>query len=260
MIKDADDYKVVEYIFSHAEIHPTYDAYTTYDSEIGSDGFPMVAIGPDPMYRILQVLIGFNNAFYHLYDDRDRVLHLYQVIDEFTQKIHKVVLESPAIFIQHGEHFDSKMTPPTIFGEYMLPYFQPFIEKLHSRGKFVACHADADTSNLLELIIESGFDMAECFVTAPMVPLTLAQARKVLQDRVIIWGGIPSALLCDPISDESFQSYMKNLFKTIAPGDAFILGVADNVMAEGKLDRIRYITKLVEEYGDYPIQSDLIDN
>jgi len=254
MIKGPDDYKVVEYIFAHAEVIPTYDAYIEYDNDIGSDGFPMVGIGPDPMYRILQVLIGFNNAFFHLFDDRARVLHLYQVILEFTEKIQTIVLNSPALLIQHGEHFDSQMTPPKIYSEFMLPYFQTFAEKLHARGKYIACHADADTSHLLELIIDSGFDMAECFVTAPMVPLTLEDARKTLGTQVIIWGGIPSVILCDPITDDYFETYMLNLLRTIAPGNAFILGVADNVMAEAKLDRIIHISNLVEKYCDYPIQ------
>jgi uroporphyrinogen-III decarboxylase len=180
-------------------------------------------------------------------------MHLYAVINEFTEKIQQVVLESPAVLIQHGEHFDTNITTPQIFSEYMLPYFQPFIEKLHDAGKYVTCHADADTSNLLKLIIESGFDMAECFVTAPMVPLTLEDARKVLGDKVIIWGGIPSVILGDPITDKYFESYMMNVLRTIAPGDAFILGVADNVMAEAKLERIRFVSQLVEEFGAYPI-------
>lgn len=254
MIKGPEDYKVVEYIFSHAEIVPTYEAYMAYDAEIGSDGLPMVSIGPDPMYRILQVLIGFNNAFFHLFDDRTRVRHLYDVIMEFTLKIQETVLNSPALLIQHGEHFDSQMTPPKIFSEYMQPYFQEFSDKIHSRGKYLACHADADTSHLLDLIIDSGFDVAECFVTAPMVPLTLEEARKTLGNKVIIWGGIPSVILCDPITDAYFESYMLQLLRTIAPGNDFILGVADNVMAEAKLDRIIHITNLVEKYCDYPIQ------
>jgi uroporphyrinogen-III decarboxylase len=254
MIKDLDEYKVVEYMFSHATVTPAYDSYLAYDQQIGQDGLPMTSIGPDPMYRILQTLIGFNNAFFHLYDYRTQVLHLYDVITEFTKKIQAVVLESPAPFIQHGEHFDSKMTPPPIFREFMLPYFQDFIDKLHQKGKSVTCHADADVSNLLELIIESGFDMAECFVTSPMVPLTLRHAREVLGDKVIIWGGIPSVILGNPTTDAQFKAYVDQLRIDIAPGDAFILGVADNVMAEAKLDRIRYITVFVEEHLNYPIQ------
>ena len=82
----------------------------------------------------------------------------------------------------------SQMTPPDLFKQYMVPYFQPLAERLHQRGKVLACHADGDTSLLLDLITEAGFDMAECFVTAPMVPGTLQQARAAFGDKLIIWG------------------------------------------------------------------------
>jgi hypothetical protein len=136
----------------------------------------------------------------------------------------------------------------------MLPHYRSFAERAHERDKVVACHADADTSLLLELIVEAGFDMAECFVTAPMVPVTLAAARAAFGTEVIIWGGIPSVLLCDPVTDAEFEAYMLDLWRTIAPGDAFILGVADNVMAEAKLSRIEWVSETIERYGAYPIQ------
>jgi hypothetical protein len=63
-------------------------------------------------------------------------------------------------------------------------------------------------------------------------------------------------MLCDPISDEAFERYMRDLFRTIAPGDAFILGVADNVMAEAKLERIERISEMVGETGVYPIRKE----
>jgi uroporphyrinogen-III decarboxylase len=253
MIKGPADYPVVEYIVEHTAIIPTYDEYLAYENEVGEDGVPLVSIGADPMYRVLRELIGYNNAFFHLHDYPDLVAHLLGVLKEQAAVIQEIVLDSPARLILHGEHFDSQMTPPYLFREHMLPHFRALTERLHERGKVLACHADADTSLLLDLILESGFDMAECFVTAPMVPLTLEQARETLGTRVIIWGGIPSVMLCDPVSDQAFEEYMRNLFRTIAPGDAFILGVADNVMAEAKLERIERITEMVHDYGTYPI-------
>ncbi|MGC9349962.1 MAG: uroporphyrinogen decarboxylase family protein, partial [Anaerolineae bacterium] len=242
----------------HTRVIPTYEAYLAYEAEIGDEGVLLVGMGPDPMYRIIQDLVGYNNVFYHLHDDRDRVLHLYEVLKEHTAEIQQVVLDSPARLILHGEHFDAQFTPPYLFKAYMLPYFQPFAEALHDRGKVLSCHADANASNLLDLIKESGFDMAECFVTHPMVPLTLAEARTALDDDVIIWGGVPSVVLCDPVTDQEFEAYMLDLLRTIAPGNAFILGVADNVMAETKFERIEHISAWVEAYGSCPIDPDQI--
>jgi hypothetical protein len=58
-------------------------------------------------------------------------------------------------------------------------------------------------------------------------------------------------ILCEPISDDEFEAFMLDLFKTIAPGDSFILGVADNVMPETKFERLLRISEMVEEYGRY---------
>jgi uroporphyrinogen-III decarboxylase len=257
MIKEPDDYPVVEYIIQHTDIIPTYGTYLAYEREIGEDGVPLVGIGPDPMYHILQDLIGYSQAFFHLHDYPVRVHHLLAVLTEYAEAVQEVVLASPAKLILHGEHFSSQFTPPNLFKTYMLPYFQAFADKLHARHKVLACHADADTSRLLPLIKEAGFDMAECFVTAPMVPVTLEEARQAFGEDVIIWGGIPSVMLGPPISDQEFRAYVRDLFSTIAPGDAFILGVADNVMAEANLERLVWVSTVVAEYGTYPIQDPL---
>jgi hypothetical protein len=44
------------------------------------------------------------------------------------------------------------------------------------------------------------------------------------------------------------------LFRIIAPGDAFILAVSDNIMPETKLERLVRVAEMVEEYGAYPIR------
>ena len=117
-------------------------------------------------------------------------------------------------------------------------------------NEFTAMRLTANLSDpLLDLIRESGFDMAEVFTTEPMVPCTLSQARETWGNDVIIWGGIPSVILCEPFTDEKFEAFMMELFETIAPGDSFILGVADNVMPETKFERIVRVSEMVEEYG-----------
>jgi len=254
MIKGPGDYRVVEYLIEHTEVIPTYDQYRAYDEEIGEESLPIVFIGQDPMTRILQELIGYKDAYFHLRDCRDRLIHLLRVLQEQAAEVQQVVLDSPAMLILHGGNYDSQMTPPYLFEEYIVPYFRPFADRLHERGKFLACHADADTRLLLHLIKAAGFDMVDCFATAPMVSVTLQDARAVFGNDVIVWGGIPSVVLTDTFTDEEFQRYLLRLFHTIAPGDAFILGVSDCVMPGDKLERVARVSEMVREYGSYPIQ------
>jgi uroporphyrinogen-III decarboxylase len=254
LIKGPEDYPVVEAIVERTEIVPTYDEYLAYEAEVGEETVPLVCLPADPMYQILQDWIGYEQAFYHLQDYPNRVHHLLDVLTAHAHAMQRVVLDSPARMFLHGEHFNSMLTPPPLFERYMMPYFQAFADRIHAAGKTLACHADADVSLLLDQIKDSGFDMVECFVTAPMVPLTLEDARAAFGNDVIIWGGLPSTLLCDPVTDEAFETYMMDLFRIIAPGDAFILGVADNIMPETKLDRLRRVREMIDTYGRYPIE------
>jgi len=146
------------------------------------------------------------------------------------------------------------MTPPHMFRKYITPYYKELSALLHARGKSLAWHADDDTKDLLAEIKEAGFDMSECFTTAPMVSVTLEEARAAWGRDVIIWGGVPSIILEPTFPADEFEAYMRGVFRAIAPGDAFILGVADNVMPTSLIERVERISELVEQYGTYPVR------
>lgn len=248
LIKRPEDYDVVEYIIQNTKLTPAYDQYIAYDEQIGDDGLPLVSLGACPMHRIMREYMDYEKSFFEMIDHPSKVESLLKTLTDHLKEIQKIAAESPAKMILHGEHFDSMITPPPIFEEYFKPYFKEFADLLHSKGKILVCHADADSSLLLDLIKESGFDMAEVFTTAPMVPCTLKQAKGAWGNDVIIWGGIPSVILCEPISDKAFEEFMIDLFQTVSTNDRFMLGVADNVMPETKFERLARISEMVKQY------------
>jgi hypothetical protein len=89
-----------------------------------------------------------------------------------------------------------------------------------------------------------------------MAKVTLQEAREVLGTSVIIWGGVPSVLLEEYFPEEEFETYMVDVFRSVAPGDAFILGISDNAMPNSMISRVERISGMVEEYGHYPISLD----
>jgi hypothetical protein len=256
MLKRREDYAVVEYIIEHTTHTPTYDAYLAYEREIGGDGYPMVQEGDCPFHTFLRQLCGYNEGYYHLNDYTTEVEHLLTVMTQRDrQNVWPLIAASPARLILHGAHFSSQMTPPSVFATYIEPYYQEFSALLHKRGKVLTLHADNDARAILKNIERAGYDMVECFATFPMVPTTLAEARAEWGERMIIWGGVPSYILEDNYSEADFEAYMDGLFKTIAPGRAFILGIADNALPGAKIERIRRISQMVAERGAYPINA-----
>jgi hypothetical protein len=55
------------------------------------------------------------------------------------------------------------------------------------------------------------------------------------------------------MSDPEFEAFMKSLFREIAPGDRFILGVSDTTPPDAKFERLLRITEMVEEWGKLPM-------
>ncbi len=254
MLKRREDYAVVEYLLEHTEHLPAYEEYEAYEREVGDDGYPIVNCGDCPFHHWMRALAGYDQAFFHLNDYPNEVERLVAVMtDRFRETIWKHMLDSPAKLLMHGHHLSSQMTPPPLFRRYILPYYRELAPAMRARGKCVTIHADNDTRLILGLIEEAGIGMAECFVTSPMVKTTLAEARAAWGDRVIIWGGVPSAILEAPFTEEQFDATMDGLFRTIAPGRAFILGIADNAMPGSSIARIRRITDMVRQRGQYPI-------
>lgn len=250
LIKDVEDYKVMEYILENREYIPLYEEFREYDKGVGDRGLPMVKCGYDPMFTILNTFIGYNRAYYELVDHKDLVLRLYGTLYEKQRELMEIMAHSPARVLLHGSHYDSQMTPPPIFSEFIKPYLKECSTLLHKEDKLLAVHADADSIYLLDLFLESGIDLADCLCTAPMVKCTIEDAIEAWGEDIIIYGGVPSVILC-PISYsfEDFREYMKALFKSIRKHKPrFILGVSDNVMPQASLDRVKYITDMVESY------------
>lgn len=252
-LKSEEDYEIWMYVVRNTVYIPTYDEYEAYDREIGDDGLPMVSVGDCPFHHWLQSLAGYQEGYLHLMDFRPRVEELLQVLTENDREMWKVVAQSPAKLFLHGMHLSSQMTPPRYFDQYITPYYQEFTKLLHAHGKSLAMHADNDTSAILGNIQQAGFDMVECFITKPMAKITLKDAQDAWGTSVIIWGGIPAIILEESYPEEEFEAFMEDVFRTITPGDAFIMGIADNAMGGSMLSRIEKVTGMVEKYGNYPV-------
>ena len=82
----------------------------------------------------------------------------------------------------------------------------------------------------------------------------MTEFRRELGDNMTIWGGIPSVLFEPMYSDEDFDNYVKNIFKEMAPGYRFIVGMGDNLPFDGDINRVGRVAELIDKYGNLPIE------
>jgi len=103
-------------------------------------------------------------------------------------------------------------------------------------------YTDGENRLLLALYLEADIDIADSICPFPMTRCHLDEIRAVFGDRITIWGGISSILLCRAsASFEEFCQFIDGLLGCYGHQSHFVLGVSDLATADAERDRVQYI-------------------
>jgi len=257
VLKDTIDYRTLGYIFENMRVEAAFDGYTKWSDSIGDAGMPVLyaLTAGSPMHHIMKILLDATDFYYRYSDQKILMEGLAEKIGIYYRKVLELVSDGPAEVVLVGANFDEMLTYPPFFKEHILPWLQETSDLLHQGDKLMLCHTDGENLGLMDMLLESGMDIAEAVCPFPMTKVTIGEYYRRWCDKITIFGGIPSnILLKDTTSNAEFEAYMKMLFNSIAPGSRFILGIADTTPPDASLERIRKIHELVQEYGRIPIK------
>jgi hypothetical protein len=252
-IKTLDDYVIYEEVMSHRVYEPTYDGYRAYDAGLGDLGLPLVILHEIPVHDLMLNWVGYQNCYLHLADAPEVVERAIASANEKYREMWEVVANAPCELVMHGIHFDTSITPVPVFEKYFLPYLKAFNERMHQEGKWTAFHGDSNLSQLLDLVIEAGYDVADCLATEPLVDCSFQKIRDKWGNKITIWGGLPSTLLEPTYSDRDLQKHLEMVRESIAPGRHFICGIADQAMPTSLYGRIKQMAGFFTTYGQCPL-------
>ena len=253
LFKNEEDYPAIEYLLEDSVLVPDYDEYMRLADTIADDGLIRCGLRTSPMQYIMRDLMGYETFFYELADHPQKVEHLYETAKELWKKHLAILADSPAKLLSICSNWSDEIHTP-VFRKYFVPWLQEATEFLHSKGKLTLIHADGEMRRLIPLVLESGIDVAEAWSPAPMTSVTTAELRKAWGDKITIWGGLPTLIFEPTCSDEKFEDYVINLFREVAPGNNFIVGMGDNFPIAGDINRIQRVVELIEQYGILPIE------
>jgi hypothetical protein len=249
---DPKSFEVARYIFENMSYVPMYDEYHEYQKQIGETGEAVPQGGMDPFWLLMEEYIGLSHVYLIQNDHPDEVDMLYNILAEKQKELQQLLADSPVRVCIHGSHYDSMMTPPPVYRKYILPYLRGASKRLHAVGKHMAVHADADSKLLLELFLESGVEVLDCYCTAPLVSVTMEETLERVGDRMVVWGGIPSTVLVpEAVPYEGFCGYLDYFFETLEKykgKSRVIVAIGDNVVAEADIDRVEQISERADKF------------
>lgn len=247
-IRQPCDFDTAAWIFSHLKVEPRPQGYEARRREVGERGVAVAyVIGTAcPVHHVMKELMPVEQFFYALHDYPKKIERLAAAMERYYDSMKQIAAESSAEVVLLGGNYDDSITYPRFFETYILPPLRDYAQALHCRGKYLMTHTDGENRRLLPLYLRAGFDIADSVCPAPMTRMTLEEIRAALADRVTIWGGIPSVLLCkDSTGDEQFRNWIGALIERYGYQSRFVLGVSDMVTADVLWDRLTHITERI---------------
>jgi hypothetical protein len=251
-IKSSNDLEAVGYIFENIQVEENKKNFKEHMDYVGEDGV-CVAFGMlpgSPMHHIMKELMSFEKFIYELNDNEKGLLELSEKIGVFYDKVLPVSIESQSEIIFLGANYDSFLTWPVFFKQYITPYLKKYSELAHKKGKYLLTHTDGENDGLLQEYLDADIDIADSICPKPMTSLSLKQVRDSFGDNITIWGGLPSiCVLEDSMNDLEFDRYLNKFFEELGEGKNIIISFADTTPPGAKFERIEKVAELVRKFG-----------
>jgi len=258
VIKRPEDYKVVGYLFENLTLVPSFERFRAWQKYVGEDGVPgtMIGLACSPMHHIQKEFLDATDFYFHYNDCQTEMRALSESVGNFFEQGLRIIADSPAELVLWGANVDDMITYPEYFEKEITPWIRKASATLGEKGKVAVVHCDGENFGLMDLIRDSGMNVAEAICPFPMTKVTIEEYYRRWSDKLTIFGGIPSNMvLAESATDEEFEAYLDHLFKVIAPGKRFVLGIADTTPPNAVFERLIRIGERVEKEARLPLQA-----
>lgn len=248
-VKSIDDLKVVQDIFARVRHEPCYHAYSKAAEYLGESGLPVSPVPRSPLPALMADWCGVMNTIYLVSDEPQAVADTLGSIDRANDAAFDLIVSGPADLLHFCDNLDSGNCA-SYFREYMEEYYRRRLVQIHKAGKFAVVHLDGTVRGLLPKLAECGFDGIESITPGPVGDVEIEELRAVAANpKTIIWGGIPGAMFAEPWTADDIRAHTKRLLDAFWPEGRLIVGSADQIPPDGKLDFCRIIADSIEKYG-----------
>jgi len=198
---------------------------------------------------------GMGMAFYSrmLHKDPNLIKEVHEVIAQFTKDCYMSYMDAGAeLFIESGDlaYKTGPMMSPKKFYEVLLPAYKMITDAVHERGGKIVLHTDGRVTQLLDFVVDCGFDGLHSL--EPTAGVDLAFVKKKVGDKLCLMGNIDVAhILVDATKEEVYDA-VKYAIKTGGPGGSFVVSAA-NMHPGVNVPNLRWMVEATKEFGTYPL-------
>ncbi len=251
MVETPDDLRILTYAVERKSFRPKYYNWDLIEEAGGDIGLGFPGFGYTGLGSLMSYYMGVENTIYALYDEPeliDRYIHIYnsrqlELVDLYCQ--------SPAPHMIFGDNLSSDVQPPELFRRFSFEHYKNIADHLHKAGKTVSAHLDGVLNNIIGVVAEAGIDVADACTPKPNGDLTPIEIRRQAGSNLVLFGGISPEKWLPQTSEKDFIAHVRQWLDLRKISSRLVQSAGDQVPPGTKLDRIKLVYDIVEEYGRY---------
>ncbi len=137
---------------------------------------------------------------------------------------------------------------PDHFKEYVKPYLAKIVEYSHDKGLKIIKHSDGNIWQILDDLIEVGFDGIH-----PIQPqcMDIGEVKEYLKDKACIVGNIDCQELLPNGSKDEVDRVVKQTIDIASPGGGYIISSSNSIHPGVKPENYIAMIEAVHKYGLY---------
>jgi len=246
-VKKLEDLEIIEYILCEQEFVFDQNAWDEVERKIDDRAPVAMNVPRAPLQQLILFYMGYQNTIFALHDNSERMEKFLRVAEKADDKAYEVIKKSPVKIVNFPENVDSKFVSPPLLERYLLPHWQKRTTELRKVGKYTDVHWDGYVKLILRYIHKTGFDGFEALTPKPQGDVTIEEIKEALGDDLIYLDGIPAVYFLPWESEDKLIKVARRLLDFFVP--KIILGISDEIPANGDIERVRLISELVRDYN-----------
>lgn len=226
IFKSADDYEAIYTLIEDNTYAACYDDFLDDDNKYGEQGIARPATEKSPFYKIIYDLMGIENFSIEWFNNNDKVLHLFNLLNTQRLKRLQLVAKSPAFYCVIDGNIELSMIGNQIFEDYYIPCLEEACDILHKKGILTALHLDGNNKPLIDYVSKLPIDIIEAFTPPPDCDTTLDDALKLWPDKSFLVN-YPSSLHL--LEEEQIKKHANGILKQARNSGRVALGVIEDI-------------------------------
>ena len=247
-VTDVSQLAIVREMFSRRKYTPNPDADKAA-AELGGAGHPITAVPRSPLPALFADWVGVQGTIFMLCDAPDEVEKTLEVIDGANDGYFELLshIESPVC------HFCDNLSADTMGGywdTYCAEYYRRRVAQVHAAGKYCVTHLDGATKGLIPKLAACGLDGIESLTPDPVGDITMEEMSRLMEPHdTVFWGGLPGAMFANPFTWDDLKAMVDGLHTLHRGGRRVVVGSADLVPPDGRIDDVRRVGEYLAELG-----------